>query len=158
MRFFATKVQVAQIAANAVNASRPVGMGLLHFEAREYKPEEFRFGEELAMDYVQGRQVKLCVRKVVGDQWEIAGGGPSLDYQSWSTAYPTYEKLIESGGGRLMDAKIYLSDGAYAEFTGWSIVVTAENGIEATDAVTLDGPAIAKLIAFAKSKGFETTA
>ena len=31
--------------------------------------------------------------------------------------------------------KVYLGDGAYAEFDGYGSVLTAENGIEATDTV-----------------------
>lgn len=35
-------------------------------------------------------------------------------------------------------AKEYLGDGAYADFDGFHIVLTAENGIAATDTVYLD--------------------
>lgn len=46
--------------------------------------------------------------------------------------------------------KIYLGDGAYAAFDGNSIIVTAEDGIRATDTVILDTEALLALIAFAK--------
>ena len=34
--------------------------------------------------------------------------------------------------------KVYLGDGAYAQFDGYGVSVTAENGIEATDTVYLE--------------------
>lgn len=37
--------------------------------------------------------------------------------------------------------KQYLGDGAYADFDGFQVVLTAENGIEATDTVCLE-PAV----------------
>jgi len=49
--------------------------------------------------------------------------------------------------------KIYLGDGAYAEFNGDSILITAENGIGVTDAVLLEEICLIKLFAFAKEKG-----
>lgn len=44
--------------------------------------------------------------------------------------------------------KIYLSDGAYAEFNGADIILTAENGIEVTDRVVLDQTALQLLATF----------
>lgn len=44
--------------------------------------------------------------------------------------------------------KIYIGDGAYAEYTGWSVLLTAEDGISATDTVSIDSEDFPKLIKF----------
>ena len=44
--------------------------------------------------------------------------------------------------------KEYLSDGAYVEFDGESIILTAENGISVTDRVVLDGVGLRLFLAF----------
>lgn len=49
--------------------------------------------------------------------------------------------------------KVYLGDGAYASFSGWDIVVTAENGISVQNRGHLERPALEELIRFAKSVG-----
>ncbi len=49
-----------------------------------------------------------------------------------------------------MDAnKTYLGDGAYAEFDGFALVLTTENGIETTNRVVLEGDTWAALKKFA---------
>lgn len=45
--------------------------------------------------------------------------------------------------------KVYLGDGAYAEYDGYHIVVTAENGIIATDTVALEDKVFHSLLLFA---------
>lgn len=45
----------------------------------------------------------------------------------------------------------YLGDGAYARFDGFSIWLTAENGIEATDEICLEPEVLGALIRWAKS-------
>lgn len=47
--------------------------------------------------------------------------------------------------------KTYLGDGAYAEFTGFDVIITAENGVEATDTVALELEAVAKLVEFIRT-------
>ncbi len=96
MRFKATDDQIKQIAANAVNASRPMGMGFLHYQPEhEFKPEDFTMDKGgLYLDYVQGRMVKLYIHKDL-DEWVI-NGEPRSDYQSWCHKYPTYESLVNS--------------------------------------------------------------
>ena len=42
--------------------------------------------------------------------------------------------------------KHYLGDGAYAEDDGFALVLTAENGIRATDTVVLEPEAVEKLL------------
>ncbi len=41
-------------------------------------------------------------------------------------------------GKTMKDMKVYLGDGAYANFDGYHVVLTAENGIYATDTVALE--------------------
>jgi hypothetical protein len=48
------------------------------------------------------------------------------------------------------EREVYLGDGAYAEFDGYAIVVTARNGVETTDTITLEPEVFAALLRFAK--------
>ena len=47
-----------------------------------------------------------------------------------------------------MENKIYLGDGAYAEFDGFGFIITAEDGIRATNTVYLEPDCLEKLIKF----------
>ena len=99
MIFTATEEQILQIAANAVNASTPMGMGFLHFQPKEYTPEEMRkclsdYG--LSIDYFDGRMTKFYIIRAENDQWRVVDHGPRSDYQSWASKYPTYEALAGS--------------------------------------------------------------
>jgi len=97
MRFKATEQQILQMAANAVNASKPMGMGFLHYQPNnQFKPEDFIIKKNgLYLDYVQGRMVKLFIHKIEDNEWEVIGE-PRCDYQSWCSKYPAYEDLINS--------------------------------------------------------------
>lgn len=53
----------------------------------------------------------------------------------------------------LMTVKTYLGDGAYAEFDGYGIKLTAENGIEATDTIYLEPSVFDALVMFSKNAG-----
>lgn len=53
--------------------------------------------------------------------------------------------------------KEYLGDGAYAEFDGFGIMLTAENGIAATDTIYLEPDVLRSLIRFAKNQRMEIT-
>lgn len=44
--------------------------------------------------------------------------------------------------------KTYLGDGAYANFDGHHVVLTAENGVQATDTICLETEVLKKLINF----------
>lgn len=46
--------------------------------------------------------------------------------------------------------KVYLGDGAYARFDGYAIILTAENGIFATDTICLEPQVLEALIRFAE--------
>lgn len=52
-----------------------------------------------------------------------------------------------------MDNTTYLGDGAYAEFTGYSIIVYTSNGITRENEVHLERREMETLIAFARQKG-----
>lgn len=99
MKFIATPEQVAQIAANAVNASTPMGLGALHYnQQRQFVAGDFEpDARGLYLDYVEGRMVKLYIRKdeTLGNSWELAHE-PRADYQSWAHKYPTNEALVAS--------------------------------------------------------------
>lgn len=48
-----------------------------------------------------------------------------------------------------MSNKAYIGDGAYVEFDGFGLVLTAENGIAATDRIYLEPDVYAALQAYA---------
>jgi hypothetical protein len=110
MKFKATIDQIRVTAALAVNASRPFGMGMLHFQPKEYKPEEidlnfdqfgFTAGKKegsVSLDYYEGRMVKLNITGLGNDTWECRSGKADPEYQSWARKYPTYEALLSAAG------------------------------------------------------------
>ncbi|HUE84496.1 MAG TPA: hypothetical protein VMO26_00310 [Vicinamibacterales bacterium] len=49
-----------------------------------------------------------------------------------------------------MTRKLYLGDGAYAAFDGWHVVVTTEDGYEATNTIYLDRSVYEALVDFAE--------
>ena len=79
----------------AYQASRPVGMGMLHF-TEDKTEEEIGEAQEneigYAADYCFGRMMKFGVR-VNGDSIEYSDFPLSADYQSWSIKYRTYSDL-----------------------------------------------------------------
>lgn len=104
IEFMATDDQIKQIAANAVMASEPVGLGRVHYDPyRKYKPTEFKITPRgLFLDYIGGRMVKLNIhRKTEKDMWEI-DDRIDPEYQSWCDKYPTVLDLIESAGGMVI--------------------------------------------------------
>lgn len=99
VKFKANNDQLRRMAANAINASSPVGMGFIHFKPKEYSPEEIKMppDNDFYFDYYEGRMVKLLARKVDDGVYrminEVRG-----DYQSWAQKYPDVASLlIESG-------------------------------------------------------------
>jgi hypothetical protein len=99
MIFEATEEQVRRLFAVAVNASRSVGLGFLHYDNREYIPEEFE-EHDLArgLDYHAGRMVKLWVTRMGPGRWSLPDGLPRPDWQSWCGRYPTYPDLLRAAG------------------------------------------------------------
>lgn len=55
----------------------------------------------------------------------------------------------------MKEQKVYLGDGAYAEFQGYCIAITAENGVEATDTVVIEPVLLQKLVDFARTSGWK---
>lgn len=98
--FKATDEQVKQIAVNAVQASKPIGMGFLHYNpSKKYNSSDFTIGHSgIDLDYINGRMVKLYLWKIDDGIWKINGKAQS-DYQSWVHKYPTYEDLLKSVEG-----------------------------------------------------------
>jgi len=103
LRFTATAQQVREACALAVNASSPMGMGWLHFQAgheftaddiKPYQREDGTFD----LDYVEGRMVKLYIRRLSPERWEIWSDPPRSDYQSWCRTYPSYRDLLTAAG------------------------------------------------------------
>jgi hypothetical protein len=100
VRFKATDKQIGEISHNAVKASRPAGMGFLQPHetipsAQELEPED---KSDANLDYVYGRMVKVYFRRLGDDTW-ACHGEPRSDYQSWSSAYPSYKDLVLSVPG-----------------------------------------------------------
>jgi hypothetical protein len=105
MKFKATTEQIAQVAANAVNAATAAGMGILHYDsAHKFTKEDFlhnieRFGGYLDLDYVEGRMVKLYIHpSSPKGYYECREDDPKPDYQSWCHTYHTYADLLKSAG------------------------------------------------------------
>jgi len=93
-----TEEQAKQLAANAINASKPMGMGWLHYTPTSYTLEDAArciSDRGINIDYFEGRMVKLYVRRN-GDMYSFNDGEPRGDYQSWCVEYPTYQALIDS--------------------------------------------------------------
>lgn len=100
MIFKATENQIKQIAANAVMASKPVGLGFLHFDDEEkFSPENFLFDPRggMHLDYVGGRMVKLNIWREENGDWRMRDE-ISSEYESWIRKYPTVQDLVRSAG------------------------------------------------------------
>lgn len=98
MEFEATESEVIEMGRLAVNAARPVGLGMLHFVAKDYTCDEVRpyiNAHGLDIDYFAGRMTKLTIRRKGTVSWEVHGD-PRSDYQSWCSKYPTYQALIDA--------------------------------------------------------------
>lgn len=96
-QFKATKEQIRQIGANAIDYSRPMGFGYLHYRSDQFiRTEDIELEDgNLNLDYVAGRCVKLFIRNIGDDTWEIPES-PTPDHQTWVRRYPTNESLVES--------------------------------------------------------------
>ena len=102
------KQQVLAIAVNVINASVPVGMGMLHFQPKAYTEDDVKqlpqYHEDedgsilMYMDYVDGRMVKTDLTKGEDGYYHFPDYGPDPEYQSWCAMYPTYNDLLESVG------------------------------------------------------------
>jgi hypothetical protein len=92
-----TEEEALKIAACAVNASIPMGLGLLHFKPKSYTPEDMKGCMNsrggLYIDYFEGRMVKLEIRREPDGSYSLLESVPAVDYQSWASKYPTYSAL-----------------------------------------------------------------
>ena len=93
--------QLKQIVFNAIEYSKPPlkhGPYLFWSAELPFKSENIKLeflGSWLDVDYVCGRCVKLFIRKVAEDCYEIENE-PTPDSQTWAHKYPTNEALIKS--------------------------------------------------------------
>lgn len=107
MKFRATEGQARRIAVNAINVSSPVGLGICHFENKNYLPEDVHVTVEgdkklktIYLDYFKGRMVKLIIRETEPGIWRLTPDKEFRnDYQSFASIYPTPKELIESVEG-----------------------------------------------------------
>jgi hypothetical protein len=110
IKFKATDQQILQIAANAFNASTPMGLGFFSYDPQTNAvPDDFkenlRINNEsgygyISLDYVQGRMVKLYASRKE-NVWQMRA--PIPEYQSWIHNYPTARHLIESVGAEVLE-------------------------------------------------------
>ena len=107
MRILATDEQMKRMAANAINASRPAGMGYLHYKAEskfDSSAVEILNGTTkpyLKVDYHEGRMVKFYADKLEEGVWEVRDIDLDPEYQSWYLEYPTWQAIVESVGAKL---------------------------------------------------------
>lgn len=103
-RFKASLEQFGQIVYNAVMASKPAGLGHLHFRGDGgFTPKQFMNPEGIDIDYIQGRMVKLQIVKPKSGwktEWVVLRPNtePDIAYQSWASKYPTFDALVASAG------------------------------------------------------------
>ena len=107
IKFTATADQLLKIAANAVIASRPGGMGFLHFQDKFYvwqEMEQYMRGDGtpdtpvVSLDYVDGRMVKLTIFNAERPGEYYIRDNFRPDYQSFCGTYPRVRDLIGSVG------------------------------------------------------------
>lgn len=103
MKVKLTDEQILQLAANAVNAASPMGMGFMHFQEKDYEPNDIKpyinkrlDGDRLLIDYFEGHMTKLSLKQDGEGYWNFPDRDPRSDYQSWCVKYPTYQDLIDS--------------------------------------------------------------
>lgn len=63
--------------------------------------------------------------------------------------------MDDTDTGRAPEVKVYLGDGAYASFDGFSISVTAEDGIRVRERVFLGSEELQRLVDFARRHGMQ---
>ena len=103
IHFKATNKQIAEMSANAINASTPIGLGVMHYDpSQQTKPEELmehvsQSAGHIGFDYFQGRMVKLNFWKHGNGRWSVRDD-VSTEYQSWVRKYPTIQDLLKSVG------------------------------------------------------------
>lgn len=67
---------------------------------------------------------------------------------------PTADEEVVARARSASSFKDYLGDGLYAQFDGHHIVLTAENGLRATDTVYLEPACVRAIARFARRCGY----
>jgi hypothetical protein len=105
MQFKATDAQILEVFRLAINASMAMGLGMIHYQAKDWDTEKVTTIFEphlnrpsITLDYVEGRMVKLSVRRMPEGEWLITDKAPNVEYESWCTKYPTYPALLRAAG------------------------------------------------------------
>ena len=100
MEFHLTDNHVKRMAAAAINASKAVGLGWMHFDKTATITVDdvhiIQGDNQLSIDYYQGRMVKFHARRIDKDKWNFSPDNLTPDYQSWCEKYPTWEHLFEA--------------------------------------------------------------
>lgn len=93
----ATDVEVVEMAKLAIMASKPMGMGYLHYN-HGLKMEDIDIPipvGDLSIDYWQGRMVKFYARRA-GIDWNFMPDVLDQEYQSWCVVYKDYSELLRA--------------------------------------------------------------
>lgn len=98
--------QIIKMATLAVNASKPMGMGILHYVPGDYTESKVIEvanldlvcnkinGTRINIDYFGGRMVKFYAR-YTPEGWNV-DDEIQIDYQSWKSKYPSYQALLDA--------------------------------------------------------------
>jgi hypothetical protein len=103
IKFNADKQQLKTIVANAINASRPMGLGYLSYK-KDMTYHQLDFSDEMIfnatgrinIDYFEGRMVKLYIDRFKDDFFIL--NEIDAEYQSWKNTYETVEHLLKKSG------------------------------------------------------------
>ena len=98
MKFKATEQQIQEIAVKAITYSKPLGLDFFEPLGNiDIKPEDIKLDEYgLALDYVEGRCVKLFIRRGLPEgSWHIDDPA-NPEYQTWVRRYGSNETLVSS--------------------------------------------------------------
>lgn len=98
MEFKATEQQIKEIAVKAITYSKP--LGLVFFQSLgeiNIKPEDIELNQDgLDLNYVEGRCVKLFIRRGLPEgSWHIDNIADP-EYQTWARRYGSNETLVSS--------------------------------------------------------------
>lgn len=101
MKFTATEAQLREVAALAYNASRPEGLGFLQYvegDVRSVDLGHIKVINGFHHDYVQGRKIRLTVRRESDGAYSVPDADPSIGHQTWAWRYPSYRALLKAAG------------------------------------------------------------
>ena len=97
IRFKATDEQLRRISLLAINASIPMGVGLLHYQNKHYTMDDIKkslsFENGVIIDYFEGRMVKLYIVSL-GNGWYSVENDIDIMRQSFKRSYADMKALI----------------------------------------------------------------